>query len=389
MKRIIFFAIALMFSISLSFSQEIVDIKGTSTCEQALDISIFKRFGPTTAPQKYGTENPLNFERAKYPAWYKFTLTENGVLTFDIIPTNVTDNYDFMLFKAEENFCTKYKNGQLAPLRTCFGASDSKRFGQTGLSYAYDNVSYMQPIEVSKGETYYLALNNDFLGGGHTLVINVLRTFMVKGTVNNIKNENPVKAALIWQTMYSDNIRITENADKKGDYKMKIAVNNFSNTFPKYEFIAHAENYFPDVKVFSTAEANELENQIVNFNLNKIKKGTNNENLGVIYFEPNEHSIVPESNTTMRKLLITMQLNPKTEVILEGHTNGLYPSTEVDLVLSETRSKIVKTYLTDNGIAPERIEVRGYGSEHEVYPTPRTEEEEGFNRRVEVNFVKF
>ncbi len=390
MKTIIATAALIFGTLFMLTAQELVDIKGTSTCEQALDISRFKRFGPTTPPAKFGNENTLNFERAKHPTWYKFTVVENGALTFDIIPTNPTDNYDFMLFKAEENFCEKYKNGQVNPIRAMYGACDSKRFGYTGLSYDADEKSFQKPLDISKGETFYLALNNEYEGGaGHTVAINILKTFTVKGTVNNLKTENPVRAQLTWSTMYTNDIVINELAEKKGDFAMKIALNNNSNTFPKYEFTAYAENYFPDIKIFSTSEANELENQQVSFNLNKIKKGTNNDVLGIIYFEPNEHTIVSESNIVMRKLLLTMQLNPKIEILLEGHTNGLYPSTEVDMVLSENRSKTVKKYLTDNGIAPERIEVRGLGSEHEVYPTPRTEEEEGFNRRVEVNFVKF
>ena len=84
-----------------------------------------------------------------------------------------------------------------------------------------------------------------------------------------------------------------------------------------------------------------------------------------------------------------MQLNKNAEIILEGHTNGLFPSTDVDFELSAKRAEVIKEFLVENGISPERIGTEGMGSKREVYPIPETEEEEGYNRRVEVNVVIF
>lgn len=370
--------------------QDLVNIRGTGNCEDALDISRFKRFGPTTPPEKIGSENALEFDRAKHPAWYKFSINKKGVLLLDIIPTKPEDNYDFVLYRAEDNFCEKYNAGKVKALRSNFGPSEKSKYGYTGLSYTSDNLSYEKPLDVDKGDSFYLALNNEYdNGSGHTITLSVLKTFKVKGIVKNQKNNNPINAELTWKTLHSDNIIIKGETGKKGEYSMKLAVNNGSHTFPKYEFTAYADKYFPSVKNYSTIEANELNGKEINFNLQKIKRGTNNESLGIIYFEPNEYIAVPAADTVLRKLLKTMQLNPKAEIVLEGHTNGLFPSTEVDMALSENRAKAVKKYLTDSGIEASRIEIKGFGSTEEIYPTPRNEDEEGYNRRVEMKFTKF
>ena len=84
-----------------------------------------------------------------------------------------------------------------------------------------------------------------------------------------------------------------------------------------------------------------------------------------------------------------MMLNSKATVELEGHTNGLFPSTDVDFKLSSDRAEVIKKYLTDNGIDASRIQTEGMGSKNEIYPIPETEEEEGYNRRVEIRITDF
>ena len=116
MKKYVLFIFLAVFFFSEGFSQELVDIKNTGTCENALDISRFKRFGPTTPPQELGLKKDNSFQRPQHPAWYKFTVQQSGVLIFDIVPANPQDNYDFMLFKDVPDFCEKHKENKLTPV---------------------------------------------------------------------------------------------------------------------------------------------------------------------------------------------------------------------------------------------------------------------------------
>ena len=390
MRKRIFLSLLFFSALSyISIAQTYVDISNTSTCEQALDISRFSVFGPTTAPIELGNSENNSFNLAKHPTWYKFTISKDGILLFDIIPQKPNDNYDFMLYKNVENFCENYNSNKVSPVRSNFSQQENAK-GTTGLSYSGKTADYEKGIMVSKGDVFYLVLNNLYRNGrGHTVVFKQLKTMKINGTVVNSKNEKPVKADIRWWNLRNNNVFVTSQTEKKGSYEIEVLLNNQSNTFPKYELCVYSENYFPEFNIYSTAEANQLNDKKIDFKLNRVKKGSNNEALGVIYFQPNDISIVPSSEYVRRKLLKFMKLNERAEIVLEGHTNGLFPSTDVDFELSTERATVMKKYLVENGISETRIGIEGMGSKNEIYPIPETEEEEGFNRRVEINIINF
>lgn len=387
-KSFIIVVLISLFSISNIYSQSFVDIKNTGTCEEALDISRFQRFGPTTAPEVCKKETSSYFNRAKHTAWYKFTVAKNGVLLFDIIPQKKTDNYDFILFKDEPDFCNKYNNKEITAFKSNFSASNVKKDGYTGLSFNDKGSSYEKAIDVKKGDKFYLALNNVYeKGEGHTIVFKYLSTLTIKGNITN-QNNASIKAKIQWKSLRSEDVTVISKTKKKGHYEIKVPIKKESHSFPKYELCISAEKYFPEIKVFSTKEVNSLNNEKINFQLHKIKKGHNNEALGVVYFLPNETKTNPGSEKVMKKLLTTMQTNKKVTIILEGHTNGLFPTGNFDVILAQNRANVIKKYLVKNGIDSGRIKTKGYGCQYEQYPTPKSESEENFNRRVEVYFEK-
>ncbi len=389
-KSIIIFLILILAVNTNLFSQDLVDISNTGTCENALDISRFKRFGPTTTPEKRGNTEENSFDLPKHPTWYKFTAQKTGYLLFDIIPSNTKDNYDFLLYKGSPDFCKKYNSNQIKALKGDFDPPAVENKGYTGISFSGKQEGYDTALEVVEGEVYFLALNNVHENGkGHSIVFWYLKKFEVKGILSNIKNEHAVEAIITWKNLRDEDITVITQSDKKGTFTVNAVASNDPNIFPQYELSVYADKYFPEYKIFSTEDINQGNYKNVEFNLNKIKKAYNNESLGVIYFEPNELTITNESEYANKRLLRLMQLNNKVEIILEGHTNGIFPSTEVDFELSLKRAESVRDYLVANGIATERIEVKGLGSTVEIYQAPENEEQEGANRRVEVNFVKF
>jgi len=70
------------------------------------------------------------------------------------------------------------------------------------------------------------------------------------------------------------------------------------------------------------------------------------------------------------------------KVEIAGHTDALGPE-EFNQRLSEQRAESVKAYLTERGVAPERISVVGYG-ESRPRGTNDTVEGRRLNRRVEI-----
>ena len=67
-------------------------------------------------------ENPFEdkqwFEREHHTTWYKFRVPVACNLTFDIIPKDIRDDIDFLVFEgAIPGICDKVINKQVVPLR--------------------------------------------------------------------------------------------------------------------------------------------------------------------------------------------------------------------------------------------------------------------------------
>lgn len=133
-------------------------------------------YGPTNVSFKYGYIKEFqadNFINEENSAWFKFSFDRDTTLTFDIVPENGIDDYDFALFKCLDNNCiTSIKYSKIPPIRVCYSFNASKN-SSTGLSeYAIEtNVgagngpAYVPVLQVKTGETYYLLINyaDDYL----------------------------------------------------------------------------------------------------------------------------------------------------------------------------------------------------------------------------------
>ena len=144
-----------------------------------------------------------------------------------------------------------------------------------------------------------------------------MKSVNINGTVKNKKSGKPIKADIVWKNMRSNEVFVASQTEKKGSYEMEVILNNQSNTFPKYELSVYSDKYFPEIKIFSTKEANELNDKKIDFELHRVKTGLNNEELGIIYFRANNTVVVSSSEAVKTKLLKFMQLNEKAEIILE------------------------------------------------------------------------
>lgn len=390
MMRLIylFFVLAAMeFAI---FSQELISIKNASSCNSAIEISTLSKFGPTGPPKEMkpgSIDNP--FERTQHLAWYKFKSEKDGILLFDIIPIDQQDNYDFVLYKIDsDNYCKNISEGKLKSKVSNMERNDLSINGMTGLSLSGAPDSYSKGIEVIKGEQYLLALNNLYKGKGHTIVFKYLENFVVRGKINFNDTKDPVKAELFWTNLRTKETSSSVIAEKDGNFKLRVSVSTEAHRFPEYLLWAYSNEYYIADTLIASKDVPDIEKNAFQLTMYKLKKG-NCDFLPKILFEPNYQNIKPESIRDLERVLRLMQQNEKLEIILEGHSNGFYPSTEVDQNLSEGRAEVVKNWLIENGIEPSRLASRGFGSEHMLFPMAQDELEEGMNRRVEFYIVKF
>jgi outer membrane protein OmpA-like peptidoglycan-associated protein len=396
------------------YSQEskTLDISQHGDCNTALKINIKETIGPTTAPSGHGNVleiednklgNPHYFEKEHNTTWYKFIVPEDGKLSFDIIPQEFEDDYDFMLFKLEKdeyffcNYGVKYKNCK--PIRTNISRNKVENKSMTGLNNSSEDLfvasglgkSYSQSIDVKQWETYFLVVDNVYdNGSGHSLNFYYGNSFKIKGTVSDINTKEPIKAEIkIENADHGNTLGISISQNTNGAYKLNIENDSIiDNAY--YTISAFADNYFFEEKVFTGAEIKNGLPFDFNFNLSPIKQG---ENFAIrsINFYSGTANFLPSAGPSLERLLRFLLSNPSLKIVLEGHTNGVGTTSSLEnhMILSKRRAEAVAIYLISNKISGSRISCKGFGYSKMIYPTAETLKLRRANMRVELTVLEF
>lgn len=131
-------------------------------------------------------------------------------------------------------------------------------------------------------------------------------------------------------------------------------------------------------------QAQEIENEIPGAEVERVGEAINvtfDENSGV-HFPTNKATLDTESRNTLDKLATIMERYPKTNVLVEGHTDSSGPD-DYNMQLSKRRAMSVSEYLQGHGVAKDRMTVAYYG-ETEPSHTNETAQGRAKNRRVEI-----
>ena len=151
-------------------AQELISVKNATSCETAIEISTLSKFGPTGPPKEVKIDAPSPFTKSLFQVWYRFKTEKEGLLLFDIIPVDPADNYDFLLYKAENpKFCGDIQSGKLIELRANLSRNEPELNGITGLSITGQPEPFSPGIEVKPDEEYILVLNSMYKCKGHKI----------------------------------------------------------------------------------------------------------------------------------------------------------------------------------------------------------------------------
>jgi outer membrane protein OmpA-like peptidoglycan-associated protein len=105
---------------------------------------------------------------------------------------------------------------------------------------------------------------------------------------------------------------------------------------------------------------------------------------GGALFEYDSYDLRDEALEQLRKLGTLIQRNPRATFSIEGHTDS-FGGPEYNQRLSLARAESVKAWLVKTfGIAPERIQTRGFGNSKPLVSADKSKEEQAPNRRVEL-----
>jgi outer membrane protein OmpA-like peptidoglycan-associated protein len=101
-----------------------------------------------------------------------------------------------------------------------------------------------------------------------------------------------------------------------------------------------------------------------------------------VTFETGTSALTPGSLDVLALVAETLRARPDVRVEVAGHTDSTGPRA-LNVRLSRERAQVVREFLIDQGVSPERVEARGYGPDQPV-ATNRTTAGRARNRRSEI-----
>ncbi len=107
-----------------------------------------------------------------------------------------------------------------------------------------------------------------------------------------------------------------------------------------------------------------------------------NKQLSSVFFDFDKTILRPDQTGALTENIAILKDNPKMYVILSGHADERGTG-EYNRALSKQRAEAIQKYLIDQGIAPERFVVYGFGKD---YPLKKGHDEDSrsYNRRVDI-----
>lgn len=134
-------------------------------------------------------------------------------------------------------------------------------------------------------------------------------------------------------------------------------------------------------------QAERIEEEIPGAEVTRVGEGINvtfTEEAGV-YFDTNKSYVKGTSAATLEKLAGIFKEYPKSNILVEGHTDSAGPD-DYNMKLSQQRAESVTNYLISQGIDVDRFTIKWYG-ENQPKADNATAEGKSKNRRVELAIV--
>ncbi|MEI9909282.1 MAG: OmpA family protein [Bacteroidota bacterium] len=128
-------------------------------------------------------------------------------------------------------------------------------------------------------------------------------------------------------------------------------------------------------------QAEEMKKDIPDATIERIGEGIIIEFNSKILFGFDQSALTADARTNLAKLVAILQKYPDTNIEVQGHTDNT-GTNKYNQKLSEQRASAVSDYLSGNGIASSRLNIKGFGETAPKYVNT-TEEGQAQNRRVE------
>lgn len=201
----------------------------------------------------------------------------------------------------------------------------------------------------------------------------------IAGTVLHKNTQAPVQAQIQIKALSSDTVgsQPAVETNEAGQFSLSVAKDQ------PYQLVVSADGFIKaSEKLMLTENSESVERQIL---LTPLEVGATVK-LENVLFDRGTANMLPGSEESLNEVISLMNENPNLAIEVAGHTDN-QGRADLNLLLSQERAQTVKAYMVGKGIAPERIQDKGYGGTRPV-ASNAIEEERMKNRRVEFTITR-
>jgi outer membrane protein OmpA-like peptidoglycan-associated protein len=231
----------------------------------------------------------------------------------------------------------------------------------------------------AKGDWAYYVRDADLYRIPLPQPLRPLPSAIVRGRVLNAKTQQPLETDLLYTNLGNQRPAGTAHSNpQSGAYQ--IVLPGGCN----YSFYAQAPGFYAvseNLDLTQLGAYTEMERDIL---MQPIEVGEVIR-LNNVFFDTGKADLRPESKTELDRLHELLQANPGLRIQIEGHTDNVGSDAD-NLALSQNRCNSVVAYLVAKGIAPARLQAKGFGEARPIAPND-TDSGRQQNRRVEFRIL--
>lgn len=191
--------------------------------------------------------------------------------------------------------------------------------------------------------------------------------FNISGIVRDEKTNQVLQGATV-KSIGSDGITLETITGDEGTFRFSLNPNT------DYVFVASHDGYLSGKEKESTKELEKSTDFRTIIYLAAIDQVIELPN---IFYDFARWDLRPESMVSLDKLVETLNDNPNVTIELMSHTDSR-GTDEDNMILSQRRAQSVVDYLISKGIAPERLQAKGYGESVPKVVDEKTTQEYNF-----------
>lgn len=373
-------------------------------CETATELRLTRdqsMFRSQVAPNGFGTQQEMNasmgdslwISREHHSSWLTWRSPFSGYLGLTITPDSLSDDYDFLLFRDTSSAgCEAIRSGKLTPERSLISRNDEALRSMTGLNgdmrvnYVAAGIgpSFGKAVKVEKGERWIMLVDNVYDdGGGFDLDFHYYYAPALAGKVVSASNDSPLVATISLLESPADTLLEQFDAEVTG----RFATDRLFDVEKSYQLLVECEGFFPSEKTLTYRSLRANRGNPLLIKLGENRPGAILD-LPQAHFQAGTAVFLSSAYAALDEMVALLAQYPDLSIRIDGHVNGVgtydCEHNQSQLALSADRAIAVKQYLVRNGIAEERLTIKGWGCTKMIYPKARNEKEMAANRRVEL-----